>query len=172
MEAGGAGDRALGPLRFLGRLGGLRFDAPRVDHVFDDGQVVRVGPLELTAHITAGHTRGCTSWAFPVREAGRELLAVSICSLTLFPFVSLVDPEAYPGVRRDFEASFRTLRGLPADLFLASHSSWFGLDRKRRAQNEAEDPAEPFIDPDGYRAFIDREEARFLERLAKQQSGG
>ena len=67
MAAGGAGDRAL-------------------------------GPLALTAHVTAGHTRGCTSWSFPVRDGDRELLAVDICSLTLFPFVSLVEPEAYRGI--------------------------------------------------------------------------
>ncbi|MBT8404807.1 MAG: metallo-beta-lactamase, partial [Gemmatimonadetes bacterium] len=117
MAAGGAGDRALGPARFAYYIGGLRFDAPRIDHVFGDGEVIRVGPLELTAHITAGHTRGCTSWSFPVQHEERELLAVSICSLTLFPFVSVVDRETYPGIRNDFESSFRTLRDLPADLF-------------------------------------------------------
>ncbi|MBT8405306.1 MAG: subclass B3 metallo-beta-lactamase, partial [Gemmatimonadetes bacterium] len=149
-------------------VGGLRFDAPRIDHVFGDGDVIRVGPLELTGHVTAGHTRGCTSWSFPVQHEERELLAVSICSLTLFPFVSVVDRETYPGIRNDFESSFRTLRDLPADLFLASHSSWFGLYRKRRAQAEAPDPAEPFIDPEGYASFIDGEEADFLRQLADQ----
>lgn len=58
MAAGGAGDPALGPFRFLRLLGGLRFPAPRIDHRFEDGEVIRVGPIELTAHVTAGHTRG------------------------------------------------------------------------------------------------------------------
>lgn len=169
MAAGGAGDLALGPLRFLGRLGGLRFRAPRIDHRFEDGEVIRVGPIELTAHVTAGHTRGCTSWSFPVRDGERELLAVSICSLTLFPFVSLTEPETYPGVREDFEDSFATLRALPADIFLGSHSDWFALNRKRRAQAAAESPADPFIDREGYRAFIDRAERSFREQLAEQQ---
>jgi metallo-beta-lactamase class B len=168
MEAGGAGDRALGLARFVWYIGGLRFDAPRVDRIFRDGEVIRVGPLELTAHVTAGHTRGCTSWSFPVQDGERELLAVNICSLTLFPFVSLDDPETYPGVRSDFEASFATLRALPADLFLASHSGWFGLHRKRRAQAEAVNPADPFVDRKGYLAFIDGEEADFRRRLAEQ----
>lgn len=171
MAAGGAGDPALGPLRFPGLLGGLRFPAPRIDHRFKDGEVIRVGPIELTAHVTAGHTRGCTSWSFPVRDGERELLAVSICSLTLLPFVSLVEPESYPGIRADFERSFRTLRGLPTDIFLASHSLWFDLDRKRRAQAEAGNPADPFIDREGYLAFIERAELRFRERLADQQGG-
>lgn len=172
MAAGrNAADPALGPLRFIGLLGFGGFPAPRIDHRFEDGDTVRLGPLELTAHVTAGHTRGCTSWSFPVRDGDRELLAVDVCSLMLFPFVSLVEPEAYPGIRADFERSFRTLRSLPADIFLASHADMFGLNRKRRARAGAEDPADPFIDPEGYRSFIDRAERRFREVLAKQQGG-
>lgn len=170
MAAGGAGDRALGRLGFLGyHLGGLRFTAPRIDHRFKDGDTIRVGPIALTAHVTAGHTRGCTSWSFPVRDDDRELLAVDICSLTLFPFVSLVEPEAYPGIRSDFERSFKALRSLPADIFLASHADMFDMTRKRRERADAGNAADPFIDRAGYLSFIDRSEARFRKALAKQQ---
>lgn len=168
MASGRNGDDpALGPLRFVAKLFG-RFPAPRIDRRFKDGEVIRVGPLELTAHVTAGHTRGCTSWSFPVRDGDRELLAVDICSLTLFPFVSLVEPESYPGIRSDFERSFRTLRSLPADIFLASHADMFSMRRKLRERAGAANPADPFIDRAGYRSFIDRAEARFREALAKQ----
>ncbi len=170
MAAGGAGDRALGPLGFFGyHLGGLRFSPPRIDHRFKDGDTIRVGPIALTAHVTAGHTRGCTSWSFPVRDGDRELLAVDICSLTLFPFVSLVEPEAYPGIRSDFEHSFSVLRSLPADIFLASHTDMFAMNRKRRERADAANPVDPFIDRVGYLNYIDRAEARFREVLAKQQ---
>ncbi len=170
MAAGGAGDPSLGgPLKVLNFLGMGRFPAPRVDHRFEDGETIRVGPLALTAQVTAGHTRGCTSWSFPVYDGDRELLAVSICSLTLFPFVSLVEPETYPGIRADFEHSFAKLRSLPADIFLASHSNWFSLSRKRRESAGAENPVESFIDREGYLDFIDQAEARFFEVLADQQ---
>lgn len=172
MAAGGAHDPTLVPQKYLGFLGLGRFPAPRVDHRFEDGVKIRLGPIELTAHITAGHTPGCTSWSFPVRDGERELLAVDICSLTLLPFVSLVDPETYPGIRSDYERSFEALRGLPADIFLASHSSWFGLKRKFRERAEAKDPAAPFIDRAGYLRFIDREEKAFRESLEKQQGRG
>ena len=168
MASGRNGDDpALGPLRFVAKLFG-RFPAPRIDRRFKDGETIRVGPLELTAHVTAGHTRGCTSWSFPVRDGDRELLAVDICSLTLFPFVSLVEPESYPGIRSDFERSFRTLRSLPADIFLASHADMFSMRRKLRERAGATDPVDPFIDRAGYLSFIDRAEARFREALAKQ----
>jgi metallo-beta-lactamase class B len=166
IAAGGAGDGTYGPFRYLG-VG--RFPAPRVDHRFTDGTTIRVGPIALTAHVTAGHTPGCTSWSFPVRHGDRDLLAVSICSLTLLPFMSLVEPESYPGIRSDFERSFHTLRNLPADIFLASHGSFFDLDRKRRERANAKDAAEPFIDRDGYLGFIDRAEKRFRKELAAEQ---
>jgi len=166
MAAGGAGDRSFGPLRYLG-LG--RFPAPRVDHRFSDGATIRVGPIELTAHVTAGHTPGCTSWSIPVREGDRELLAVSVCSLTMLPFMSLAGQESYPGIRSDFEHSFRTLRSLPADIFLGSHGTFFELNRKRKERATASDPVDPFIDREGYMEYIDAAERQFREVLARQQ---
>ena len=134
ITRGGAGDRVYGPLRYLG-VG--RFPAARIDHRFKSDTTIRVGPIAVAAHVTAGHTPGCTSWSFPVRHAGRDLLAVDICSLSLLPFMSFVEPESYPGIRSDFEKSFATLRALPADIFLGSHGSFFDLIRKRRESRSA-----------------------------------
>lgn len=169
IAAGGRGDLALGRLRYLEWIGAHKFPRPRIDHRFKDGDTVRLGPIELVAHVTAGHTRGCTSWAFPVRDGDRQLLAVDVCSLTLFPMVSLVEPEAYPGIRSDFEHSFATLRSLPADIFLGSHADFFDLKRKFRERATAKNPVDPFIDRAGYLRYIDNSEKRFREVLAKQE---
>ncbi len=163
ISAGGVGDASFGPFRWLG-LG--RFPPARVDHRFADGDTIRVGPIELTAHVTAGHTPGCTSWSFPVRHGDRELRAVSICSLSLLPFMDFGEDDAHPGIRADFERSFRTLRSLPVDIFLGSHGSFFDLDRKRSERAAARDSVDPFIDPEGYRAFLDRSERRFRDAVA------
>ena len=165
IAAGGVGDRTFGPLRHIG-MG--RFPAARVDRTFRDGDTIRVGPLALTAHVTGGHTPGCTSWAFPVRDGERELLAVSICSLTLLPFMSFGEKESYPGIRSDFEQSFVTLRSLPADIFLGSHGSFFDMARKRRDQVAAGNAVDPFIDREGYLRYIDRAERQFRDELADQ----
>jgi metallo-beta-lactamase class B len=146
-----------------------RYPAPRIDHRFRDGAAIRLGPIELTAHVTPGHTRGCTSWSFPVRDGERELRAVSICSLSLLPGMSLVEPETYPGIRADFERSFRTLRALPGDLFLGAHAGFFDMQGKLRERARAEDPAAPFLDRAGYLAFIDQAEEKFRRELASQQ---
>jgi len=169
VTTGSGADAALGRLGMLRFLGLFNFPAAHVDHRFKDGAVIRVGSLALTAHVTPGHTRGCTSWSFPVRHGDRELLAVDVCSLTLFPFVSLVKHEAYPGIRSDFERSFLTLRSLPADIFLGSHAEFFDMNRKRRERATAKDAAAPFIDRDGYLKYVDRAERRFRKALADQQ---
>jgi len=168
VESGSGSDGALGRLRMLRGIGAFKMPAARVDHRFKNGTKIQLGPIELTAHITAGHTRGCTSWSFPVRDGDRELLAVDVCSLTLFPGVSLVDPEAYPGIRSDFEHSFATLRALPADIFLGSHGEFFDLNRNRRERATATNPVESFIDRAGYLSYIDSHERRFRAVLAEQ----
>ena len=84
----------------------------RVDHRFKDGDTIRVGPIALTAHITGGATRGCTSWSFVVRDGDRVLKVVSACSLVV------VQGMRYPEQGADLERSFRVLRSLPADIWV------------------------------------------------------
>lgn len=160
--ASGGDSPALGPIRLLVWSGMARYPRPRVDHRFADGTTIRLGPIALTAHVTPGHTPGCTSWAIPLREGERELLAVHACSLG--GPVTLFDPWSNPRLRADFEHSFRVLRSLPADILLAAHAREFGRYRKFRERETAKDPVDPFIDPDGYRRYIDSAEARFRER--------
>ncbi len=158
------------PMKIFVWVGLTRYPAARVDHRFQDGETIRLGPIQLTAHITGGHTRGCTSWSFAVHEGERELNVVSACSFTLLPGMSLVEPENYPGIRADFQRSFRVLRSLPVDIWVTSHARAFGRYRKFLERARAEDPVDPFIDRDGYLSYIDSAEVRFRKLLADQQA--
>ena len=129
--------------------------ATRVDRRFKDGDTIRVGPLALTAHVTGGSTRGCTSWSFLVRDGDRVLNVVSACSLVV------VQGMRYPEQRADLERSFRVLRRLPADIWVASRARQWGRHRNFLARATAKNPVDPFIDPEGYRAYIDTAEAEF-----------
>lgn len=153
MEAGGDDRDIILPLRALIWLRIIGYPAPRVDHRFRDGDTIRVGPVAVTAHVTGGHTRGCTSWSFPVREGERELLAVSACSLVV------LGGMRYPGHREDLERSIRVLRSLPADIWVTSHARRWGRYRKFAARDTAGSAVAPFIDPGGYRAYLDAGEA-------------
>ncbi len=155
IAAGGDDPDIILPLRMLFWIGLLGYDAPRVDNVFDDGDTIRVGPLAVTAHVTGGHTRGCTSYSFPVQDGERELLAVSACSLVVLGATGYEEQSA------DLERTFRVLRSLPADVWVTSHARLWGRYRKFMARDTAASPVEPFIDPEGYRAYIDSGEARF-----------
>jgi metallo-beta-lactamase class B len=155
IESGGDDPINLLPIRMLVWTRLIRYPPARVDHRFKDGDTIRVGSIALTAHITPGHTRGCTSWSFPVRDGDRVLNVVSACSL------NVMGVAKYSGYQADFERSFRILRSLPADVWVTSHARAWGRYRKFLARDTAKTPTAPFIDPEGYRAYIDSGEAQF-----------
>src|SRR5262245_1875088 len=160
LETGGRGDPILGDE-------GL-FPAVTVDRRLKDGDTVELGGTTLTARVTAGHTPGCTSWVIEVAEGTERHLAVSICSLSILRGVRLTSEPTWPGIATNFEQSFATLRSLPCDVPLAAHGSFFDLAEKRKAQLSGVSP-NPFIDPAGYRAYIDRAEARYHERIEEER---
>ena len=157
IAAGGDDPDIFLPLRALIRIGILGYPATRVDHRFKDGDTIRVGPIALTAHITGGHSRGCTSWLFPVRDGDRVLNVVSACELVVLAAMR------YPEQGADLERSFRVLRSLPADIWVTAHARQWGRYRKFVARDTAKNPADPFIDPEGYRTYIDNAEAEFRQ---------
>jgi metallo-beta-lactamase class B len=170
MASGGRDDpsNTYRPYQLMKWVGVTDYSAPRVDHRLADGQVVRLGDLALTAHITPGHSPGCTTWTFVVRDRDRPLNVVHRCDLSVPPGASLVEPERYPGIRADFERSFRTLGSLPVDIWLTAAGRGYGRYRKYDASLTADDPVRPFIDPAGYRKSIDGAEAAFRTLLAEQ----
>jgi len=158
LTSGGDDPDLVLPVRTLVWLGVIgRYPPPRVDHRFKDGETIRVGPIALTAHITAGHTRGCTSWSFPVRDGDRVLNVVSVCD------TGVLATSRYPRQADDRERSVRVLRSLPADIWVTNHARMWGRYRKFVASTTAKNPVDPFIDPEGYRAFIDAAEAELLQ---------
>lgn len=160
IASGGRGDPFMGPFRFIFPL--FPYAAPRVHRRYGDGAEIRLGPIILTAHITAGHTPGCTSWSIPVRDGNRVLNVVSACSLGVPAVLSLGE---YPEIRADFERSFRTLRSLPVDIWVTAHARHFGRYRKFQQRAQSPDSVAPFIDPEGYRAYIDSAEVKFRSKI-------
>ena len=157
IASGGDDPDAVLPIRALIRLGIVGYPATRVDRRFKDGDTIRVGPIALTAHITAGHSRGCTSFSFPVRDGDRVLTVVSVCD------TGVLERMQYPEQNADRERSLRVLRSLPADIWVTNHARPWGRYRKFVASQTMKNPVDAFIDREGYRAYIDAAEAELRE---------
>ncbi len=128
---------------------------------------LRLGSTTLTAHLTPGHTRGCTSWSGTATIGGEELLWVSVCSLTVLDGYQLLGAEeSYPGIAQDFCTSVAHLESLSPDIFLASHGSFIRAAEKREAVRAGNRRA--FVDPEGYRAYLARARERIEKTLAEQ----
>ena len=138
-----------------------------VDRVLHDGDTVELGGVKLTARLTPGHTKGCTTWTIQVQEGGRTLNAVIVGSPNVNPGYILVGNKNYPQIAQDYVKTFAVLKGLPCDLFLGAHGAYFGLKAKYDKMKAG--GANPFIDPDGYKAYVAEREATFRKELERQQ---
>jgi metallo-beta-lactamase class B len=140
------------------------FPPVRVDRVIQDGETVRLGGVTLTAHLTPGHTKGCTTWTMPVTESGKTYQVVFYCSTSVVD--KLVNNVAYPEIVADYEHSFAALRKIQADVFLAPHSGFFHLEEKRKLVEAGK--LDAFVDPTEMQKFVDDSERDFRTQLAKE----
>jgi metallo-beta-lactamase class B len=138
-----------------------------VDRVLHDGDTVELGGSRLTAHLTPGHTKGCTTWTMQVHEGARTLNAVIIGSPNVNPGYVLVGNKDYPQIAQDYVKTFKVLKGLPCDLFLGAHGAYFGMKAKYEKAKAGE--ANPLIDPEGYKAYVSEREATFEKEWKRQQ---
>jgi metallo-beta-lactamase class B len=161
LEAGGRADPFFGDT--------LAFPPVKVDRLLRDGEAVTLGDTTLVAHLTPGHTRGCTTWSTRVVEGGRRYDVVFVGSTSVLAGYRLLDRPTYPGIAGDYARTFATLAALPCDVFLGSHASFYGGAEKARRLREGADP-NPFVDPRGYRAFVAQAEAAYRERLARERA--
>jgi len=141
------------------------FPAVKVDRLISSGESVQLGGVTLTAILTPGHTKGCTTWTTPVEDAGKTYQAVFYCSTSVAGY-PLVDNARYPQIVSDYERSFAVLRQLPCDVFLAPHGSFFHLMEKRARL--AKSGPNPFVDPSELRSFVDQSEKEFHQELKRQ----
>ncbi|HRC85170.1 MAG TPA: subclass B3 metallo-beta-lactamase [Thermoanaerobaculia bacterium] len=162
LERGGRGDFHFGD--------SLAFPPVKVDRRLTDGETVELGGTRLVAHLTPGHTRGCTSWSTELAVPGGQPLAVVIVGSMSVPGYTLVGNTAYPEIASDYESSFAKLRALHADIFLAPHGSLFDLEGKWRRLQMGAGVVSPFLDRTELSRYLDRTEKAFRERVAEQKA--
>ncbi|HUI79206.1 MAG TPA: subclass B3 metallo-beta-lactamase [Bryobacteraceae bacterium] len=138
-----------------------------IDRVLHDGDEVTLGGTTLVAHLTPGHTKGCTTWTMKAREGDKTYDVVIVGSVNVNPGFILVGNQDYPAIASDYERSFRVLKALPCDIFLGSHGAFYGM-KEKYAKLEKGGP-NPFNDPAGYKAYVADREKAFLANLAEQK---
>ncbi len=138
-----------------------------IDHILHDGEEVKLGGTTLVAHLTPGHTKGCTTWTMKAQENGKSYDVVILGSIGVNPGYILVGNKDYPQIADDYVRGFQTLRALPCDVFLGSHGSFYHMTEKYAKLEKGS--TNPFIDPAGYQAHLDLQEKNFKAKLAEQQ---
>jgi len=162
VESGGKTDFQYG------RNPGSLYPPTRVDRVLHDGDEVRLGDAVLVAHLTPGHTKGCTTWTMKVRDGGRTYDAVIVGSPNVNAGYKLVNNPLYPEIAADYQKMFKVLKALPCDIFLGAHGDYYDLDSKYARLQKGDKAA--FVDPDGYKKYVADKEQAFRTELAKQKS--
>jgi metallo-beta-lactamase class B len=137
-----------------------------IDRVLHDGDTVSLGGTTLVAHLTPGHSRGCTTWTLKAQEGGKSYDVVIIGSFGTNPGFKLVNNTDAPGIAEEFNRTFKVARSLPCDVPLGSHPGMYNLDEKFAKLGKG--GPNPFIDPAGYKLEVDIDEAMFRAVLAEQ----
>lgn len=147
---------------------GVALDFPPVQEVlpFDYGDTLRVGPLALVGHHTAGHTPGGTSWSWRACEGDvcRSIVYADSQTPVSAEGFRFSDGRAYPSAVADFERGFAWLEQVSCDVLLTPHpwssSMWTRL----------EGGPDGLVDPDACRRFAATARAQLSERLEREAS--
>jgi metallo-beta-lactamase class B len=158
LRSGGHGDFRFGDT--------LTFPPIAPDQIVHDGEAIRLGNQMVVAHLTPGHTKGCTTWTTKIRDGDKVYDVVFVGSQSALDY-KFVGQESYPGITADFERSFALLNHLPCDIFLASHGSFFHFVEKHERLLRGD--ANAFIDPNGYKEYLRESEQEFRNKLAQQR---
>jgi metallo-beta-lactamase class B len=162
VEGGGRGDYHFGP--------DFYFTPVHVDRRIQDGDTVRLGGTVLTAHLTPGHTKGCTTWTLDVKDGdGKTLHVVFAGSTTVNDGVKLVDNAEYPRIADDYRRAFGVLGQLPCDVFLPAHASMLADFTDKAAAARRNATPNRFIDPAALQKFLQSSQQAFDTKLAEQQ---
>jgi metallo-beta-lactamase class B len=160
VESGGASDFQYG------HNAAMHYAPAQVDRALHDGDQVTLGGVVLTAHLTPGHTKGCTTWTMNVPDGGKTYRVVIVGSPNVNEGYKLVRNAQYPQIAHDYDRCFQVLRALPCDIFLGAHGAYYGMEAKYARMKAGAKNA--FVDPEGYTQFVREKEAAFRQELARQ----
>ena len=137
--------------------------------VVKDGEIVQVASVQLTAHLTPGHTPGSTSWSWRSCEGERCLNVVYADSL------NAVSSDEFrfsgngnrPSIVEEFRRSIGKIESLPCDIILSVHPGFTGMAQKLKIRSTGGTP-DPFVDPEGCPSYAADMRRRLDARVAEE----
>jgi metallo-beta-lactamase class B len=132
-----------------------------------DGDTLSVGPLQLTAHFTPGHTPGSTTWTWDSCEGGKcahMVYADSLTSVSADDFHFTGDAR-HRDISASFESSIDVVRKLPCDVVISTHPTFTGTFEKLARKTAF---VNPFLSG-GCRAYADAAGRALAQRLDKER---
>lgn len=143
----------------------LNFPPVKVDRMVREGDKVTVGDATMTARETPGHSPGCTSWEFSVKDGDATRSVLIFCSGTV-ALNRLVPNPTYSGIVADYRKTFARAKDMKVDVLLAPHPEMYKMAEKRAKL--AEGGPNPFVNPGEFNTYAATLEKAFEEALAKQ----
>jgi metallo-beta-lactamase class B len=137
-----------------------------IDKILHDGDTVSLGDSSWVAHLTAGHTPGCTTWTSKIADGGKTYNVVIMCGGGVAG--KIVNNPDYPNAVQDFRDSFAFLKTVPCDIPLGSHTDHYNENEKYEEMAKNPNGPNPFIDEGGCAVESGNWEAVFNDALAKQ----
>lgn len=133
-----------------------------------DGEVVKLGPLAVTARYTPGHTQGGVSWTWRATENGKSAAMVyadSLNAIAAKPF-RYGGYKSYPNAQADIKKSIATVAALDCDILISAHPGASGLWERLAKQAQTGNAA--FIDRQACRDYAQAGTERLKETLAAE----
>jgi len=143
----------------------LAFPPVKVDRTVREGDTVSVGGVTLTARETPGHSPGCTSWEFAVKDGDATRSVLIFCSGTV-ALNRLVTNPTYSGIVTDYRKTFARAKDMKVDVLLAPHPEMYRMQDKRAMLSDG--APNPFVNPGEFNAYAATLEKAFDDALAKQ----
>lgn len=159
LESGGVKDPRWGKEQ--------TYPAVKVDHIIKDGEKITLGGVTLHTRLTPGHSMGCTTFTMTITEGGKPQEVVFVGGTSINPGVYFVGKPTWPGIAEDFQKGFDVLKSLKCDVFLGAHGGYYGMNEKYKRISAG---TNPFIDPAGYKAFVEKSEKTFHDQLAREKA--
>jgi metallo-beta-lactamase class B len=135
-----------------------------VDRVLHDKDTISLGGVTLTAVLTPGHTKGCTTYTWKTQDAGKTLDVVFGCGFGSGGRLGAAAKD-YPNIIDDFKKTYAIGKTMHADVFLGSHGNHWGLPDKMSRVGKG---SNPFIDATTLPRHVEAYEKEFQQEVAKQ----